>query len=303
MRHLETLRFVDVIARSGSIRKAADTLAITSTALNRRLLALEDELGVPIFERLPRGVRLTAAGELLIDHIRTQISDLERVRSQIAQLAGERRGHVAIACSQALLPFFLPQQISRYRAQHPGVTFSVNLRDREAAEAALIDHSVDLALVLEPVRVADIYTLYKVPQPISAVMSVDHPLAAKPKIRLHDCVPYPIALPNIRYGVRYLLEAAQMRVSYRLLPAVESDSFEFLRNYAAVEHVITFQVPIGLPDAQSDYSVPFCHRPVDGRDLPAASLYLAQLKGRVLPVAAARFAEQMMREFARRFAV
>lgn len=301
MRHLETLRFVDVIARAGSIRRAADLMSITSTALNRRVLALEEELGVPIFERLPRGVRLSAAGELLAHHIRTQIADLERLRMQIADLQGERRGHVSIACSQALLPYFLPQQISRYRAQHPGVTFSVTLRDRDAAEIALMNHSVDLALVLEPVRVADIHTLTRVPQPVCAVLSRDHPLAQKPLLRLTECMEYPLSLPTARYAVRHLLEIAQVRRALQLTPAVESDSFEFLRNYAANEQVITFQVPIGLPDAESDYSVPFCYRPVDERDIPPASLYLAQLKGRTLPVAAARFADQMMQEFARRF--
>ena len=118
---------VDAVAKSGSIRKAAEILAIDSTALNRRILAIERELGFDIFERIPRGVRLTTAGEILVHHIRTQSSDFERVKSQIADLSGERRGHVSIACSQALLPYFLPEQISTYRNEHPGVEFSVLL--------------------------------------------------------------------------------------------------------------------------------------------------------------------------------
>ena len=96
MRHLQTLRYVDAVARAGSIRRAAETLAITSTALNRRILALEEELGAPIFERLPHGVRLSTAGELLIRHIRDQLSDIERVKSQIADLSGVRRGRALI---------------------------------------------------------------------------------------------------------------------------------------------------------------------------------------------------------------
>ena len=108
MKHLLPLKYIDAVADAGSIRQAAERLAITSTALNRRVIAMEEELGVPIFERLPRGVRLSTAGEILVHHIRSQISDFERVKSQIADLSGERRGHVSIACSQALLPYFLP---------------------------------------------------------------------------------------------------------------------------------------------------------------------------------------------------
>lgn len=131
LRLLSPLQFIGAVARAGSIRKAAEGMALTSTALNRRVLALDEELGVPIFERLPRGVRLSTAGELLIHHLRTQQAELEKLKSQIADLAGERRGHVSIACSQAFLPFFLPEQIGAYRRKHQGVTFGVRARDRE----------------------------------------------------------------------------------------------------------------------------------------------------------------------------
>jgi DNA-binding transcriptional LysR family regulator len=60
------IRYFDEVARQGSIRKAADRLNVAPSAVNRQILKLEDELGAPLFERLPRGLRLTAAGEILI---------------------------------------------------------------------------------------------------------------------------------------------------------------------------------------------------------------------------------------------
>jgi DNA-binding transcriptional LysR family regulator len=299
MRHLAQLKYLDAVARAGSIRKAADTLAITSTALNRRILALEEDMGVPIFERLPRGVRLTTAGELLIHHVRTQLSDFEKLRSQIADLSGERRGHVAVACSQALLPFFLPEQIARYRAAHPAVTFGVHLRDRDAAEQALVDHSADLALVFEPVRFHDVHVLARARQPIRVVMAPDHPLADKRALRLSDCAAYPVALPTAAYGVRHLLDLALLRSAIKLDTVVESDSFEFLRNYPGQERLISFQISIGLPDPASRADIAV--RPLDLRDVPEGMLYLCQLRGRALPVAAAKFAQQMERSLAERF--
>jgi DNA-binding transcriptional LysR family regulator len=98
MKHLETLRLIQDVARTGSIRKAED-MNITSSALNRRIQRFEEEFGSKIFERLPRGVRLNAAGELLIQHYRAQLSDLARVQSQVVDMSGARRGHVSIACS------------------------------------------------------------------------------------------------------------------------------------------------------------------------------------------------------------
>lgn len=289
-KHLMPLAYIDVIARAGSIRKAAETLAITSTALNRRVLALEEELGVAIFERLPRGVRLSTAGELLIGYVRDQISDFERLEGRIADLFGERRGKVAIACSQALLPYFLPEQISRYRADHPAVTFNVSLRDRAAAEQALVDLSADIALVFEPVRLREIQVLITVRQPLHAVMPADHPLAGRDVVRLRDCAPFQIGLPTSQYGVRELLDMALQRSSVTLNTVLESDSFEFLRHYPRHEKLVSFQIPVGLP-RQPDEGI--VTRPVDRRDVPEGLLYLCQLRGRTLPVAAAKFAAQI----------
>lgn len=290
-RHLTPLQYIDAIARAGSIRKAAETLAITSTALNRRLLSLEEELGVDIFERLPRGVRLSTAGELLIAHIRDQISDFEKLKSQIADLSGERRGHVAIACSQALLPYFLPEQISRYRKDHPAVTFGVSLRDRAAAEQSLVEMTSDIAVIFEPVRLREIQVLISVRQPLHAVMARNHPLAGRETIRLRDCAAFPIGLPTAQYGVRHLIDTALLRSSVDLPIALESDSFEFLRHYPGRENLVSFQIPVGLPTQGPSEDI--VSRKVDTRDVPEGLLYLCQLRGRTLPVAAAKFAAQV----------
>ncbi|MCA8928558.1 MAG: LysR family transcriptional regulator [Alphaproteobacteria bacterium] len=295
MPHLKPLTYLLEVARIGSIRKAADALAITPSALNRRILALEEELGAPVFERLPRGVRLNTAGEILIHHIRNQASEMDRVRSQIADLAGVRRGHVSIACSQALLPFFLPRQIQTYRAEHPAVSFSVHLRDREAAERALVEYEADLALVFEPTRFADFHTILTVRQPVCALMAADHPLAGQSSVRLRECQQFPLALPLAPYGVRYLLDASAARLGTPLEPLIQSDSFEFLVAYSGAPDIIGFQIPIGLPEPEA-----FGDRvsiPLDARDVPPGLLYLGHLRDRTLPVAAARFADQLATTF------
>lgn len=299
MRHLFPLHCLNAVAQSGSIRKAADTLSLTSTALNRRILAMEEELGVQLFERLPRGVRLSAAGEILLHHFRTQLSDMERVKSQIADLSGGRRGNVSIACSQALLPYFLPEQIAAYHNAHAAVTFGVHLRDRAAAEKALVDLSADLALVFEPVSLSSLQILMTVRQPVYAIMKADHPLAGKEVIRLRDCLHYPIALPTAPYGVRNLLELAVHRTSLNIKPVIESDSFEFLRHQALSADILTFQIAVGVPD--KPVSDGLAYRRVDERDVPLGLLYVCQLRGRVLTVAASHFVNQILASLAARF--
>lgn len=290
MRHLQTLRLIQDVARVGSIRKAAEDLNITSSALNRRIQHFEEEFGAQIFERLPRGVRLNPAGELLMQHIRVQLTDLDRIRGQVADLSGERRGHISVACSQAVIPIFLPQQIARYRAEHPGVTFSTRVRDRAAAERDLGTFSSDLALVFEPVYLVDFEVIKAITQPVCAVLAADHPLAEKPDLRLHDCLDVPHVVPSEEYGVRYLLDLAVRGRSRKLDPVVEADSFEMMRQYVLHEHAISFQIPIGLlPSVDSQLVV----RRLPERDVRPGLLLLGQMRGRTLPVASAKFAQQV----------
>jgi DNA-binding transcriptional LysR family regulator len=238
----------------------------------------------------PGGVRLNPAGELLLHHYRATLSDLSRVQGQVADLSGVRRGHVSIACSQALLPYFLPRQIARYRADHRGVTFSVNIRDRSQAEQELATYSSDLAIVFEPVYLVDFEVIQAIPQAVNVVMAADHPLARKSEIRLRDCLDTPHIAPSTKYGVRHLLDFAARRGTRRVAPVVETESFDLIRHYVVHEKVIGFQIPIGLRDP-GDGSMIF--RPISERDLPPGNLILGQMRGRTLPVASARFAMQL----------
>jgi DNA-binding transcriptional LysR family regulator len=290
MRHLHTFRLIEAVARAGSMRKAAEDMNITASALNRRINRFEEEFGTELFERLPSGVRLNPAGELVLHHYRATLSDLSRVQSHVADLRGERRGHVSIACSQALLPYFLPQQIARYRAEHPGVTFSVNVRDRAQAELELASYSSDLALVFEPVYLVDFQVVHAIPQAVNVVMRADHPLARKSELRLRDCLDTPHIAPAAKYGVRHLLDFAARRGSRRVAPVIETESFELIRHYVLHERVIGFQIPIGL-HGFGDPALVFS--PISERDLPPGTLILGQMRHRALPVASARFAMQL----------
>jgi DNA-binding transcriptional LysR family regulator len=294
MRHLKDFEFIEGVVRAGSIRKASEDMNITASALNRRINKFEEEFGYEIFERLPRGVRLNPAGEMLMQHIRTQSSDFARLKSQVADLSGVRRGHVSIACSQALLPYFLPREIARYRSEHPGVTFSVNARDRVAAERELAEFASDLVLVFEPLTMVDFEVIHASTQPIHVVMRADHPLAQDDQVRLGDALQFPHVAPSDKYAVRVLMDHAVRRLSSsKINPLIESDSYDFMRHYGTNEDLISFQFPIGLSLTPETGLV---SRPLSERDVAPGNLFLGQLRGRTLPVASARFVRELVRK-------
>ncbi|MDN5680701.1 MAG: LysR family transcriptional regulator, partial [Ewingella sp.] len=115
------LMYLDQVARAGSIRKAAARLHISASAINRQILALEDELGTPLFQRLPRKMVLTAAGEVLIHHVRQTFKELEWAQVKIEELKGLRRGEVTVAMMSGLAANLLPRLASEFRRAHPRV--------------------------------------------------------------------------------------------------------------------------------------------------------------------------------------
>ena len=106
MLHSRAAIYFDEVARRGSIRGASETLHIAPSAIDRQILMLEQHHGVPLFERLPHGLRLTSAGELLVDSVRRWRRDADRVQSQIDDLRGLRRGKVTTAVVEGAIEFF-----------------------------------------------------------------------------------------------------------------------------------------------------------------------------------------------------
>ena len=293
MRYLTTLKYIDVVAKEGSIRKAADRLAITSTALNRRILAIEDEIGHPLFERTPAGVRLNTAGELFVQHIRNQMSDVNRVLSQISDLSGIRRGHVRVSSGPQTISVFLPKEIAQYREKHPGVTFEVLRQNSQSAVESLVNHDTDTAIIFDSLLPSDIQIVATVTQVVQIIMAPEHPLASNKSLRLQDCLAWPILMPRENEGIRTLLNVGQVQKSTPLQTIIEADSFDMMANYLIHENALGFQIPISISGQYGIYS----HLkaiPIDVRDCKSGLLHIAQLKGRVLPVAAAKFQDQLV---------
>jgi len=299
MRHLLILKYIEKIARTGSLRSAAEELGITPSALNRRILGIEEELGMEIFERHHSGLRPNLAGEIFLRHIRNQIADMDRVKSRIADLSGMRAGRINIASTQELAQFFLPDLIKQHLQEFPAVTFGINLYERGQAEASLLDNSNDIALVFEPIRLNDMQIVYSGNQQVFCLMSAQHPLASKKNLKIYDCANFPMLLPKRFEGIRQIVDAAAAKVAIVLEPAVESNSLDLLHLISYNSEALSFCLEVNLgPDLEKDRLVAV---PLDIKGIGGGNLVAGHLRGRTLPVAAARFLENVIKEFSLRY--
>ena len=300
MRHLTHLRYIDVVAREKSIRKASEKLNITSTALNRRILALEEEVGTPLFERLPSGVRLNTAGELFIQHIRSQMTDLSRVLSQISDLSGVRRGHVTVSGGPEVLSSFLPGQIAKYRQDFQAVQFDVLRQTPEQSLTALMNFEIDMAFIFDSVLPSDLDIVASVSQPLFALVHKDHPLAEHKILKLQDCLAWPIISPLSEGGLKTMLEVGRLRTAANLQTVIKTDEPNFISDYIRNENAIGFGIPLSFEE-NTQIVTGLKSIAIDERDVPPGIVHLVQRKGRVLSVAAAKFIDQIVQALNKRF--
>jgi DNA-binding transcriptional LysR family regulator len=283
--------YLDAVARTGSIRGAAETLNVASTAINRKIIEVERDLGTPLFERLPRGVRLTAAGEILIAAVRRNLSDLASVESQIEQLRGLVRGKIRIACSESVADDLVPLAISTYQKRYAGVQFHVQVGGTPILMEALMNYETDLILAHDPPASDALNEIITIPQPLCVMMREDHPLAGHGRLKLADLQNFPVAIGEPSFFSRQAVDIVLRKSKLSLRIAMEASSVRPMKVFARETGGICFQFEIGTRrDVRAGEMIAI---KLADRDLAKSRLVLASRVGRSLPIPAATFVETL----------
>lgn len=192
--HAAVLRYFVAVARAGSIRKASEEIHVASSAVSRQLQKLEEELGTPLFERLPSGLRLTRAGEIVLRHARATLHEYDIMKGDLGDLKGKKTGRVHIACLDSLAIQFLPDRIMRFHAMHPAVDFRIRNDNYSNIFGFVADGDVDIGITFDLARPEDIKRIFSVRMPLMAMVSRDHPLAKRKSVSLQECAQYKLLL-------------------------------------------------------------------------------------------------------------
>lgn len=190
------LRYFIAVGRLGSIRKAADELNVSASAIDRQILNVEAEIGMPLFERLPTGLRLTSAGEIMMAAGGRWQKSLSEVRAQIEDLRGLKRGHVEIAVIDALTKGAIPAAIQSIQSRYPGITIDVKVTGNDQVRRMIASNEVDFGIFFDPESYRDITVRAFVDVHLGFITPAGHPFGQQAEARFSACIGSPVVIPS-----------------------------------------------------------------------------------------------------------
>jgi DNA-binding transcriptional LysR family regulator len=222
------LRYFVVVGRLGSIRKAAEELHVSASAIDRQILNAEADLGMPLFERLPTGLRLTAAGEVMMAAGGRWQKNLSDVLAQIEDLRGLKRGHVEIAVIDALAKGHVPMLIHAIQVRYPGITVGVRVQGNDVVRRLVADGEVDLGVMFEPHSYRDLTVRAFVDVVLGIVTPPGHVVGRHAETRFSTCAGLPVIVPSRPLAVSQQIEVLEATSGFALDRRATSDNIQMI---------------------------------------------------------------------------
>lgn len=207
--NLNHLALFRAVAEEGSVSRGAERLHISQPAVSKQLSEFEASLGVRLFDRVPKGVRLTEAGQLLLDYARrlfTIEADAERA---IVELKGLERGRLCIGASTTIGSYLLPNALAQFHRLHPYVEIEARIGNTEDIQRALREGVIDVGFTEGFVEEEDLEAHVFYTDELVVIASSSHPLVrAMEPVSIHHLIEEPFVLREAGSGTRAVLERA-----------------------------------------------------------------------------------------------
>lgn len=281
------LRYFVAVAEAGAIRAAARELNVASSAINRQLLLLEEALGVNLFERIGRGLRLTQAGELLLNEARTSARGFEDAIAAIEALKGLRAGKLRLATVESVSVEIIPALLAEFNAIYPGIEIVLDVAGSDNVTSRVLARSADIGFTFNPASLDGLDVVHEKPMKIGAIMAPDHPLAGNRKVALAACLQHPYAWPARGLSLRNALDLGLRGVDVAVHPVLESNSLRVMAAMARQGRCVAFQTTIGIAQHLENKALRFV--PLSDKAVPADRFMIVRQAGRTLGPAAEAF--------------
>lgn len=244
--HAIFLKYFDEVARQKSIRKAALLLNVSSTSVNRKILSVEGQLGVKLFDRTPEGVELTAVGAILLEHCRKVLHEYERTRILIDDMRDLRTGHLTIATIDSIALGVLPRAMNELSKVYPDISISVITAQPDEVSQALVSGSADIGIAFTFERHPDVRLLSEKSAPFGALVLPDHPLAGRGSVTVDDVSPYRLVRTIDARGGNSIIDHAFAQMLTPLSTHIFTNTLVLAKQMILSNHGIGLYTKIGF---------------------------------------------------------
>lgn len=240
------LEYFKAVARLEHVTEAAGSLHVTQSSLSRTIARLEQDLGVPLFDRVGRTVRLNNFGRAFLERVDKALWELEQGRRAVADLAGAEYGTVSLGVNTAHM---LPDILHAFRRQHPHVQFHVEQLPTDTMQARLEQGELDFCLSAPPITGPDIVCEPVLTDAIYVIVPPSHRLAELRSIGLAELQDEAFVGLKKGYGMRDLMDQYCQRAGFVPRHTFEGDEPATLRALVRRELGVAF-----VPGTARNYS-------------------------------------------------
>ncbi|CAG2130373.1 HTH-type transcriptional regulator CynR [Cupriavidus yeoncheonensis] len=272
---LTTIQLFIAVADQGSITRGAERLHLAAAAASRRILELESQLGISLFERLPHGMALTEAGRALLAHARGITHTVQRMQDDASSFVGGDLGVVRVAAPKSAVIQFLPFDIQRCATACPGVRIDLQEMNSQEVQQSLRRGTVDIGIYEGSLGVIDMPTEPYRTDRLVLVVARGHALARRRQVTTDDVLDCDLIVLGessaISIGLERLAEEAgrvlRMRMRVGGFDSIAALVAQNLGGGVMPEAIAAevaagsrfVRLPIAGPRAQRQFVL--CHRP------------------------------------------
>jgi len=284
--NLHHLRVFHAVATTGSITAAARALQISQPAVSKQLGDLEDAVGTQLVDRLPRGIRLTAAGRALAEHAARIFGIEHTAEAELAALLGVRRGQLFIGASTTIGSYLVPRVFGAFRREHPDLQLELQIGNTAVVHDLVRRQVVELGLTEGFVTDDDLKTAVFDQDEMVAIAAPGDPVLARAPLPAKELVALPFLMRERGSGTRQVIEAALAKKRLAIEPVMSLGSSEAVKNavMARLGVAIVSRLVVELELATGSLVA------IQLADLEIRrALHLVELRGRSRSPAASRF--------------
>jgi DNA-binding transcriptional LysR family regulator len=237
---LRQLEIIRAIADTGSFTAAGEKLHVSQSAISRQILLLEEELGEPVFHRIGRRIRITPAGESLLQLSNRVFQDLDETVSAISDKQESLRGTMRLVGGMTVCLYVFPALLAEVRRAHPNLDLKITVGSAERSIAMLRSGAGDLGLITLPVEASDLVSVPVLREELLLITYPAHPLAKKRQITPADLTRQPFILFETGSITRRIVDEFFMRERIEAEIVMETENVEIIK--AMVRHGIGISI-------------------------------------------------------------